>query len=233
MGGSIRTIIIKDDKIHSLDSYTNGLPDFVKNDKFIEGDDEYLNKFIAYYISNQPFAPEGYGIDIFDFDKKKIINCQGYCSYDKYDLTSIDIHKMGMIISDVDKSNLPPQSTKRMWDKGMMKLDFENNMTFEESYKYLGKKKSFFVGYDIKWEDFGFEYIRYYDDFEGSVKMLEYVLNLGYKLSNEDIDTWINWRGEIDVEDGEITKEEFNKIKSKFKNYIRLKKLNRIIEDEE
>lgn len=85
MGGYIRIIIKVDDKIYCQTRWTNAIPNFVQNTKFIECDRDYIHEYLnspsTYREENEIFSPSGYGIDVFDFDSKQIYSCQYYTDY--------------------------------------------------------------------------------------------------------------------------------------------------------
>lgn len=98
MGGSIRVIIREEDgKVHKMIRWTNHLPYFVKNKKFFDCDKEYIKEYInrndSYRVDDNIMAPECYGITVFDFMKKKILNMQGYCGYSEIDNSELYISR--------------------------------------------------------------------------------------------------------------------------------------------
>jgi len=153
MGGSIKTIIIRDEKQNILDGYTNSLPEFVKTDKFIDGDKEWIDEYIKCYYNSKMFTPNDYGLDIFNFDKKEILTCQCYCSYNNIEYTSISLYMGGHVLTTTENQDKPPFVSKRMWDKGMIRLtanfydeknkkfintdNVDQKSSYEDSFQYL------------------------------------------------------------------------------------------------
>jgi hypothetical protein len=222
MGGELKVIIKKEEEFKIQIAWTNGMPSIIKNDKFIEGDDKYINNF--FIGNNEPFSPVQYGIDIFDFDKKLIINSQGYCNYREIDHTTISLYLGGVYFDGIDKEdeNYFPTVFRRMYDNGMLttcnRIWGDERITFEpiDDFKiewYLKnidkiryKKKFSRLTFRINWEKYGWEIVDNLD--EGGIETLKYVYNL-YDISDSDLKTWgeeILYHCDDDVAD-EIKKE--------------------------
>jgi len=205
MGGSIRTVFIKDGQVYKQTRWTNGLPLFVKHDKFIEKNEEWINDYInqpsGYREEHETFSPSGYGLDIFDFDRKKIYSHQIYCNYDTIHYANIAIF-LGKHASDIDDPDYNySEVTKRMWEKKMLttKITYINSLkkeigkhTYEKALE-MGKdyflkltlKERKYVEFIINWGDFGWE-LREYDNLRLYLEDVKKV----YTLTQEDLDVW-------------------------------------------
>jgi len=249
MGGTIATIIKLNDKIYKLDGITNSLPEFVKIDKFIECDKKWIKYYISCFNEVKTFSPEGYGLDIFDFDNKRILTMQGYCSYYTIDYTNILMYLNGCVGTDTKVNDRPPEASKRMYNKKYTKLgtysdDYkrlildEQPEKYEDALKILKKqnKKRFRTDFfNIMWDKLGWTYIEFNEGMDGSIKMLDYCIK-NYKLSPTDIDDWfenfyqqLNDYDEEYNEEPEKTKDELNKLKHYYKTFYRTSKLKEIL----
>ena len=90
MGGSIAITIIKNGERIHMTRHTNIMPYNLHHPDFLNGGKTY-DDFIEHFeqIKDNPefiysnpwdFSPEGYGIVIIDFDRRKIYSSQGYCA---------------------------------------------------------------------------------------------------------------------------------------------------------
>jgi len=211
MGGSIRVVTIKDGVTKCTSRWTNVLPHFVKHDKFIEKDErwikEYINQNSEYSDGSDNFSPEGYGLDVFDFDRKKIYTCQDYCGYDTIDYVAIELYVTDRVmgIDNNDTDEYYPSVAKRMWDKQMISSRIislgtnEEDMTFiktfDEAMK-IGKQlfkdraKIFnntkkYLEFVINWKQFGWE-LKEYENWRKYFNNIR----LAYNLNEEEIKGW-------------------------------------------
>lgn len=112
MGGLIRVVHVCDGEVDKQSRWTNSLPEYVKSDSFIEGDRAYIKEYMQrkseYRAKREHFAPSGYGLDVFDFDRKEIRTCQGYCDYTEISYNSVRMYFTGNVvsISNIDKDNI-------------------------------------------------------------------------------------------------------------------------------
>lgn len=116
MGGTVSVIIREEDgKVHKMARWTNSLPYFIKNMKFINKDKEYLNNYLkAFYDMKSDYeknkesgnfqfnmtdvyipdsgyiSPIEYGIVVIDYQTSKIVHCQGYSSLDLLFMSEVD-----------------------------------------------------------------------------------------------------------------------------------------------
>ena len=138
MGGSIRVVTKIDGVISKQTRWTNSLPQFVKNESFLNCDREYVqeynNRESKYRESNETFSPNSYGLDFYDFDSKKIYTNQGYCGYSDIDMTEIFIYLHGRVANVSTKNNgsliidpilddskfFFPTEVKKMWESNML-----------------------------------------------------------------------------------------------------------------
>ena len=110
MGGSIKVANRINNIITSQTRWTNPLPEYVQNEKFINCNFEYVQSYInreSIYLDtkgNETCSPTGYGLDFFDFDNKEIHSYQSYCDYKKIQYSSISIYLLGGV-ADVTTDN--------------------------------------------------------------------------------------------------------------------------------
>lgn len=136
MGGFLKVVHIIDGKEYIQIRNTNPLPEYVKSNRFIRGDVDYMKL----YIEKSPIAeeaklvtPESYGIIYIDFDKKLIVDAQNYCDLKfvhKYDL---DLFSVGVKVDFLSE-------WRELWDDGLLQMacikhgiheyNIENNLTF-------------------------------------------------------------------------------------------------------
>lgn len=153
MGGTIRVITVLDSKVHKQSRWTNPLPDYVQTDKFVEGNKEWVEEYLSHYETSayaendETFSPNGYGLDVFDFDNKVLLTDQGYCQYDRIDYATVALHLGGNVIHGRKKEDVPPATTRRMFEKGMLGLvnwvdgkgfqEVECPDTYDEAWKII------------------------------------------------------------------------------------------------
>lgn len=246
MGGSIRVITKLNNEIYKHTRWTNRLPEYVVSDKFIERDEKYINEYLeeyknSYYKSDiELFSPCDYGLDVFDFDKKVIISNQMYCSYLQIDTAAISLYLNGVVITDSNSNNedVPPQKTKRMYDKKQISLkrgwfdnessNIEQPKTYEKAWELASKSTKKYkesLNFKVNWEDFGWKYIKFEESDNGFIEMLDYCIK-NYHLSTEEIKDWIDYIKYKYEDDSEIN---FNDVEKKYINYYREHKLERIV----
>ncbi len=100
MGGSVRVIVRKESgEVIPMIRWTIQLPYIVKNPKFTNSDKDWLDKYIksaendTYNQCEQHLAPEGYGLVVMDFMKKKIYSSQGYTSLLGYSDVALEMDR--------------------------------------------------------------------------------------------------------------------------------------------
>lgn len=119
MGGSIAvTLVTPNGTMYKMCRWTNTLPWFVKNPKFISKDEQHINEYLDEWIQmksdfeangpNGPFqysmtsvylpyqatAPCGYGLVLIDMQQNKIYSSQGYCSFSEIHKKTYDKEAM-------------------------------------------------------------------------------------------------------------------------------------------
>ncbi len=114
MGGQIRVIIREEDgTVHKHSRWTNSLPCFVKNPKFLSEDKEYIKMYIegyktSGYKSDVEFLSPNteYGMVILDFKDKWVASMNGYCSFDNYELAGLLLDARNVVDNDgqIDKN---------------------------------------------------------------------------------------------------------------------------------
>ena len=109
MGGTIAVVIREEDgKIHKMARWTNSLPYFIRNMKFVNGDKQHLSDYLkvfydmveeynaikesggdfgikmcdVYVPNSGHIAPIGYGLVVIDYQTNQILHCQGYSALD-------------------------------------------------------------------------------------------------------------------------------------------------------
>jgi hypothetical protein len=133
MGGSIRVVIKLDGTMHKQIRMTNYLPNFVPYPEFINVDKEYVQAYINRgspedQVEKQTISPYDYGLDVFDFDAKKLWTMQNYCSYIDIDTILLSMWYNGRMIGEggnpIDETNPDyyPTYIKSMWDAGHIKV---------------------------------------------------------------------------------------------------------------
>ena len=95
-----------------VDGWTNFMPDMIKNQATLSGDDSVVRKTLTEIITMdgyeglQPFRAYGYGMVVIDFISKQIHSMQGYCNLDGE-----------LIIQMRDKSKTGFKSTSALSDR--------------------------------------------------------------------------------------------------------------------
>ena len=163
MGGSIRVVHRIGGVIDKQTRWTNSLPGYVQNAKFINGDPEYVKEYQtrpSEWRGEQEFlAPNGYGLDFYDFDKKTIHTVQGYTSYNTIEYSGIFLWLLGKVKSidaivdgklflstctDSDDYFFPHE-IRKMWNEGMISgISYTGNYDdswMEENQKILSKEE--------------------------------------------------------------------------------------------
>jgi len=107
MGGSVAVTLREPDGTdHRMCRWTNCLPYYVRNLKIVQKDPDHINNFLRQwermredyllhkddeqyefpmtpaYAHYTLLAPYGYGLVVIDMQKERILDCQGYCSFD-------------------------------------------------------------------------------------------------------------------------------------------------------
>jgi len=148
MGGSIRVVHKLNGVITKQTRWTNSLDDYVQNSQFIKSDpehiQEYLNRPTDYGEPPEHFAPNGYGLDFFDFDKKEIHTWQGYTSYQDIEYIALFLWLLGHVSTingvvdgkvyltrstDQDEYFFPHE-VRKMWNENML-----SGITYTGSYE--------------------------------------------------------------------------------------------------
>lgn len=217
MGGDIRVIHVIDDKPNIQVRWTNPLPDYVKADRFMNFDLEYINEYLNKpsehrYDGEAVFAPVGYGLDVFDFNKKKIYTNQGYCQYTHIHFTSVltYIHDRIWPKPDKDTDEYYPNIVKRMFDVGMVTpcirsydsasnsvvnepitgiADFDKliRKMYELEYPTIGKRQM--TTFEVNWDRFGWEVIKFEESLKGWETFRDLMIS-EYKISDSDTKVW-------------------------------------------
>jgi len=222
MGGSIRTVHVIDKKYDIQTRWTNSLPEYVKSSKFVLSDMDYIKSYLnrksEYRNEKETFSPTDYGLDVFDFDNKTIINCQGYCRYDdisycvvslynNQSYASIDDDNGKITITPITKEDeeFYPTEVKQMWEKNMLSVDLrirhsdidkiKNKSDYgKTSFEDILKQMANFEDRDNGIASFKIKWA----DFGWKLKVFEPDNLLGfynyikenYKLTSEDINDW-------------------------------------------
>lgn len=212
MGGSIRVVVKADNQINIQSRWTNPLPDFVKHPLFIERDPQHIAGYLSgespYRLRPQDelFSPDGYGLDVFDMDNKRIYTTQGYCSYDQLEFPGISLDR---------REPAQVQRYRDLWDKKYMGLlhfkKFDQNwrdpanqtltvtgeLSYDEALKLLEKdhRKDFhdgsqYVWFKVLWEQNGWQHKRYEETAAGYEAMLADLQADGYNLSAASLEDW-------------------------------------------
>jgi hypothetical protein len=220
MGGSIRVVTIFEGKIFPQTRWTNPNPFFVKNLNFLickkEHIEEYLNdyeKCDGYSENEESFSPNGYGLDVFDFDKKIIYSTQCYCSYDtiSYSMVYNELASMFERKPEPDDRNYYPNIARELWDNNAIYIDnkrgyySKDNLSFDASIKmfekyYRDKNSPPYPEYHINWEKFGWKTFRFQENKEESKKMFD-ELKKNYSLTEKDVKEWEIYLKEKEHED--------------------------------
>lgn len=133
MGGSIRVVTKIDGVTHKQIRWTNVLPEWVKHTNFIKCDKAYVQAYIDRANPEeqeevQTISPYGYGLDVFDFDAKKLWTMQGYCSYIDIDTILLSMWyndnycKANGELYDRSDPDWYPNVLQSMWDAGYIKV---------------------------------------------------------------------------------------------------------------
>lgn len=154
MGGKIRVIHIVDGETSIQSRHTNPLPEYVKNMKFIKGDREYIKEYIntpsSFREKREYFSPNGYGLDIYDFDKKIIYNCQSYTHLKTIQRVSLLLYYKGNVIGPdgvitPDSPYFFPSEVKQMWDENILRVasvkDINGSGKDEDNYMHWNKEE--------------------------------------------------------------------------------------------
>ena len=163
MGGSIRVVHRIGGEINKQTRWTNSLPGYVQNEKFVEGDPEYVKEYLSrpseWREKKEYFAPNGYGLDFYDFDKKIIHTIQGYTSYKDIEYSAVFLWLLGKVstldsivdgkifltkCTDKDEYFFPHE-VRKMWEKNMLSGisyigDYDNSW-IPENQKILSKEE--------------------------------------------------------------------------------------------
>ena len=200
MGGSIRVIIVKDKIVTKKTRWTNSLPSFVQDSNFIdckkEWVDEYINSPSDYTTPQNDFSPEGYGLDVFDFDKKIIYSCQGYCSYKAIDF-------IDMLFYEESKEVI-----KELFSRELLRIQYNfigEIQTITESFEYFLDKLNYFIDqkharFIIDWEKTGWTLKKYKETKEQWEEYFFEIQN-NYELTESEKEHWNDWINSIEVED--------------------------------
>lgn len=234
MGGAIRVITIVNNTIHRQDRWTNSQPNFVHNPLFFERDPAYIYRYLTSNDdpSDTSFSPDGYGLDVFDFDNKRIYTCQGYCRYGSVTGTSVFLMLSSYDLQDRLKciAHLDVMLTKgylgiqRVVDPNKH-VFFPDNLELVEPCPYpvfsltelvelmdktnhsnakkLSKSRyPLYADFKCLWEANGWELHEYREDLKGAKQMLA-DLKQHYPLSEKDEADWVEWFERMGEDDDE------------------------------
>ena len=225
MGGAIKVIIKHEGIVHKQTRWTNLIPRFVLTDKFVEGDvlhiHDYLNAESAYSDPSDDFSPDGYGLLVFDFDAKRIYDCQGYTGLNQYDSVHLLVQTQhNPALEQLKKDpDWEVNAWRRMWDKKMLNVFqyhfnepeivkiLELDVSFDEVCKIMSdhhptaKSRRKFKkltdeerirGFNVKWKEMGWEYKTYRENAEGYSEYYEDIKS-NYNLTADECKNWEEW----------------------------------------
>ena len=215
MGGSIRVVVKANDRINVQTRWTNPLPSFVKNPLFIECNEQHITEYLNQEsrhrnpTSEELFSPTGYGLDVFDFDKKRIYSLQGYSSYDIQEFAGISLSRhdeeeyrrytdlwekkyMGLMTFKVFDENWRDPANQSLYVNGQMTFEAAMKHLKADHDKRMAKRK--YVWFQIQWEKLGWQLKRYEEDAAGYKQMLVDLIQDGYPLS---IDAQLDWQEQL------------------------------------
>ncbi len=240
MGGSIRVIVREESgKVHKMVRWTNQLPYFVKNKRFFESDknhiDEYVNRNDSYKMNNYDImAPDGYGIVVFDFKKKKILSSQSYCGFDDFRSSELYLSKNSKSSINFDLYN----NILEMRDNNMLIYNESNDETNEiyevepfdiDEFIDSSHRKFQSAFIQIDYNKIGWQLIDNGDSIEDEFNIYETMFNDGFKFTYEDNLVWEESLKLHDDFENDLIKE------GVYLNYVKLKredKLKRILKTE-
>jgi hypothetical protein len=181
MGGAVRVIVRKKTgEVKSMIRWTNALPRTVLNIKFFTDEswiDSYINdsKIDTYYSDEyQELSPDGYGIVVLDFMKKKLLSSQTYCHFGSFIISAItreiedvrgfseagylDIRKTGIGLVDIsvdELANLPKYGIYEYSASiNYQKLGWELYEYDDTGYNYMNVFKHMYVdGFEFSEND--------------------------------------------------------------------------------
>jgi hypothetical protein len=110
MGGAV-TVVLREEngKTHVQDRWTNPLPCFVNNIRFVEKSPEHILEYLnnanqETNVNPIPLAPAGYGLVVLDQQENRILSYQDYCSFGN--IGAIDV-KLDMTGDSGKVKNIP------------------------------------------------------------------------------------------------------------------------------
>lgn len=208
MGGSIAlTLRTRDGQVFKQHRWTNPLPFFTKNPHFFEEDnDDYIEEYLNRENDDEPWrflAPMGYGLVVIDFQKKRLLSMQGYCSFDD-ELFSFYEHNEDPGVEGLFEAKRIKKiryTTKSKKDEDHWK-SFKPLSTARASFEKLKSRKDkadhciAFADIDIK--PWVFE--RFPETPLGERGFRTAINKLGFELTSEDETEWKKWAQERWVE---------------------------------
>lgn len=254
MGGAVRVIVRKEDgKVFPMTRWTNNLPYVVQNPKFFfdkEWIDDYVERRLETDYHNESFKllqPDGYGIVVLDFVKKKILSSQGYTNFKDFNVSGLSLDK-----NRDEKDWSSYASASKFREMGYLEVErytydnktyeklssvIDNNITIDEIIKKdedrFGAIKSKFsnksVSYNINidYKKLGWELYDYDDDGLGLIEVFKHMYNDGFEFTKEDLDGYQEQISE--KADYCETDEEVEELNNAIKRIIREDKLRGVL----
>ncbi len=203
MGGSINVTIRKEDEtVYNMSKWTNDLPWFCQNVKFYEINNKHIQNYIDKTQPNEftSLNPDGYGLVVFDFNTKTILSNQNYINFDVISISSLRIETF-------DSENTLPlydeysttNNVKKLLDKKIIKTynscsSLDNNITINKISSW-NEVVTLINGDISQWIEFNltppnWTLLEFDDDHDGFNKMKNKIIELGFKLNNEEIKLW-------------------------------------------
>lgn len=144
MGGHVKLIIRKESgEIYSGITHTNPLGHKLMNRDFLEGKsiDEIIKANIAWERQDTTpcplIAPVEYGIVLFDFKTKTLLDWQGYTSLNR-SLVYNEFTELSMIMSFLDKQEVDDEVMDYIRSEKCNKSDIQNTMKLFENGSFIG-----------------------------------------------------------------------------------------------
>jgi hypothetical protein len=223
MGGTIAiTLREKDGTEYRMNRWTNTMPSFVEHTGFINGDKKHIEDFLSTWkkmkadseaksnklimtecyepYDNICLHPNSYGLVVIDFVNNVILSMQSYTELGNILVT----HSMLQNEHYYDEDYI--SVIKNFADAGTTKLKVSKTKELIEisSYEHLLrtlKKCDKFICNKLQLDMRPFSIEKFEETLEGSNLLRKRVLELGFKLSQKEIEMWDEWDREKEEEE--------------------------------
>lgn len=225
MGGTVAvTIRFEDGTVEPMGRWTNSLPGFFQDVKFVKKDQSHLDEYLRDWFEMKDdwdknhksgrfefpmtpcygnwrhIAPTGYGLVVIDYKTETILSMQGYSSLNTF-------HSSRILMNNNESREEIAEAIKHFVENGhayyILRTDFEGL----HRKKYIGTIEEFIIWNEKNWHEiFQIEFdltpwkiIHIDETQEGAKAFFEKLIELDFDIPEADQNYWKEWIDEYDA----------------------------------